>query len=188
MKARKQQVGSLQGWERVQLVPDYREQLRQLAQEYFESFCPRVKPLFPWVLVYVLPREQKTDGGLWLPDLDGQKKQHKATLEGIVLRVWGTWHEHRYCEQGSTVTSILKTQLVAGDVVVFPHWAGWPPDPEHSRDFRMVKEYETETSKQFPGGDTIFGIMEHDAKSSYQQIEEAVAPVLREWQMLAVKP
>src|ERR1035438_4246124 len=169
------------------LVPDYREKLRKLAQQYFESFCPRINPLFPWVLVYVLPKEQKVQG-IWMPDLDGQKKQHKATLEGIVLRIWSNGlYEHRYCAKDSTVTNILKTQLAVGDVVAFPHWAGWPPDPEHSKDFRMVKEYPTETSKQFPGGDTIFGIMEHDAKSSYRQIEEAVAPILREWQMLVVK-
>src|ERR1017187_7683518 len=136
---------------RKSTTENYRECLRGVAQEYFDSFCPRLKPLFPWVLVYVLPREQKTEGGLWMPDLDGQKKQHKATLEGIVLRIWGNGlHKHRYCEKDSTVTSILKTQLAVGDVVAFPHWAGWPPDPEHSRDFRMVKEYPTETSKQFP--------------------------------------
>jgi len=172
-----------------QVVPDYREKLRKLAQQYFESFCPRVKPLFPWVLLYVLPKEQKTDGGLWMPDLDGQKKQHKATLEGIVLRTWddGGFVRHLLNADGKSKSFVIATEFSPGDVVAFPHWAGWPPDPEHSRDFRMVKEYETETSKQFPGGDTIFGIMEHDAKSSYRQIEEAVAPILREWQMLAVK-
>ena len=165
-------------------MPDYRDKLRDLAQKYFESFCPMVRPLFPWVLLYVLPKEQQVHG-IWLPDESGQKKQHKVTLEGIVLRVWGNGlREILSIKEGGrcSVARVFQTQLKVGDVVVFPHWAGWPPDPEHSRDFRMVKEYETETSKQFPGGDTIFGIVEHDVKSSYRQIEDAVAPVLREWQ------
>src|ERR1039458_8628922 len=120
------------------LVPDYREKLRKLAQQYFESFCPRINPLFPWVLVYVLPKEQKVQG-IWMPDLDGQKKQHKATLEGIVLQVWGDGRHASF--YGSEMRTIF-TQLKVGDVVAFPHWAGWPPDPEHSKDFRMVKEYQ----------------------------------------------
>ena len=169
---------------------DYREKIRSTAQEFFESFCPNIKPLFPWVLVYVLPKEQKV-GELWLPDLDGQKKQHKATLEGIVLRIWATSYgvglrENKWSEDGVAMSSVLETQLKLGDIVAFPHWAGWPPDPMHAADFRMVKEYPTETSKQFPGGDTIFALVEHGGESSYKQIEEAVAPILRKWQALSL--
>ena len=132
---------------------EYRDKLREIATEYINSLISypiRIINLrFPWCLIYVLPREQRR-GLVYLPDGNGQKKQNKTILEGIVLRVW------KDEEKEKTVHHHVKV----GNHVLFPHWAGWPMSENSAAEFRLVKEYHTPLSVHTPGqDDTIQGII-----------------------------
>jgi co-chaperonin GroES (HSP10) len=113
-----------------------------------------VLPMHPWVLVYVLPREQKL-GKLFLPG-----SQQKVTLEGIVLSTWAQWTEERgFRENGVEKTRIVvhKSELSIGDHVLFPHWSGLPIPGMDETKFRVVKELGW--SKNEEGG--IYGVVEY---------------------------
>lgn len=85
----------------------------------------RLRPLYPWVLVRVLPRTQK-QGSIYLPE-----KQNKPTIEGIVLRTYPDTVRER-----KPRSCAVKT----GDQVTFPHYEGLPIPflPEH--EYRIIKE------------------------------------------------
>jgi len=82
-------------------------------------------PKFPWVLIHVLPREQRI-GSLWVPG--DAKHQNKVTLEGVVVKIWKADHLS------------VKTSLKLGDHILFPHYAGQPVDKRSDEEFRLVRE------------------------------------------------
>src|SRR5476651_1845038 len=51
----------------------------------------RFKPMRPWVLVRVLPKEHTTPGGIIL----AEKEQNKIAYEGLVIEVWEPYEEIR---------------------------------------------------------------------------------------------
>lgn len=106
-----------------------RQKLKDLAQELYSFYNPELTPMYPWVLVYVLPKEQRV-GSIWTAV--GDKNQNKVTFEGIVLKTWPIPY-------GKTRKEHLNPVEV-GDHVLFPHFAGQPVSKLSDKDFRLVKE------------------------------------------------
>ena len=142
-----------------------------------------VLPMHPWVLVYVLPREQKL-GKLFLPG-----SQQKVTLEGIVLSTWAQWTEERgFRENGVEKTRIVvhKSELSIGDHVLFPHWSGLPIPGMDETKFRVVKELGW--SKNEEGG--IYGLVEYSEPdtSTNAKLRELLADALPTAELAAWDP
>lgn len=72
-------------------------------------------PRYPYVLVRKVPREIFSKNGIWLPNMQG-KGPGKPIGEGVVIRTWEP-HEGK-----------RKSELSPGDLVTFPHYAGYPAD------------------------------------------------------------
>jgi len=108
------------------------------------------QPMYPWVLVKVLKREQK-HGSIVL--LEGSK-QNKPTHEGIVVTTWAPCSKPM---KGKMVD--IRSELKVGDHVLFPHWAGLPVAGLDVDDYRIVKECEWGADKE--GG--IIGLLEGGA-------------------------
>ena len=102
----------------------------------------RFKPIHPYVLVRVLPKEFKTEGGIWLADV----AQNKPLYEGIVLETWRPYEEYRpvYDVEGErSGTTIIKHEcaLKIGDRISFPHFEGMPAaDYLDDKYYRFVRE------------------------------------------------
>jgi co-chaperonin GroES (HSP10) len=96
----------------------------ELHREYHTEYA-EWNPKFPWLLVYVLPREQRI-GNLWVPG--DTKGQNKVTLEGVVVKLWKADHLN------------IKSSLKIGDHVLFPHYSGQPFANRSKDDFRVIKE------------------------------------------------
>lgn len=131
------------------------EKLNALAQSLYETRTETFRPMFPWVFVRVLPREQITEGGIILP----QHEQNKTIHEGIVLATWapvaalpkkrkegdGTdWRcsvsTHYSSIHGHKADGHLESDLEAGDHVLFPFSAGMPIAGFSDTRYRIVKE------------------------------------------------
>jgi hypothetical protein len=116
------------------------QELDQLAIELFTKHESHFTPTHPWVLVRVLPREQKI-GSLWLPD---GKQQNKPVHEGIVLHTWRPflqqWREKRDgewidCER------MRQSDFEIGDHVTYPWAAGMNASGWDERYYRLVPEH-----------------------------------------------
>jgi co-chaperonin GroES (HSP10) len=146
-------VLTLERWENASPI-EKQDIVSDLTQRLFalhRSFQPR----HPWVLVYVLPREQKI-GSLYIPG-----KHQKVSLEGVVLATWNEWAEEKgVVEQGVRWTRVVvhRSELEVGQHVVFPHWSGLPIPGMDEEKFRIVKELGW--SKNEEGG--VFGTIEYD--------------------------
>jgi hypothetical protein len=123
--------------------------LHQAVHELYERCDVTVEPLFPKILVRVLPREQKI-GSIWLPD----KKQNKPVWEGVVLKVYKPFYQKIYLSEADWVaddpdpeiryTQKVECALQPGDHVLFPHIEfGIVPTPmdEGRGDYRCVPEH-----------------------------------------------
>lgn len=109
-------------------IAEIKRKIAKLASELHQEFHSEYAewyPKFPWVLVYILPREQRA-GKLWVPG--DTKNQNKVTLEGVVVRLWKAEHIP------------YKTDLKIGDHVLFPHFAGQPFANRSAEEFRVIKE------------------------------------------------
>lgn len=100
-------------------------------------------PRHPYVLVRVLPKEHKTEGGIWL----AEKQQVKSVYEGIVLSVWKPYVEERVveckeCEDGNAIQFIRHIcDLKIGDRIAFAHYEGLPVgDWLDDRYYRLIRE------------------------------------------------
>lgn len=109
------------------LLEKKEKQLAKLCQEIYELAVEgrTMIPRHPYVLVRVLPKEHKTEGGIWLAD----NAQNKPVYEGIVLSVWEPYQEERrvYDKDGERIGTTFidhKCELEVGDRVAFPHYEG----------------------------------------------------------------
>ncbi len=130
--------------------------VKEVVAKEFQERNVEVDPLYPRVLVRVLPKEQTSRGGIVLTD----HEQNKPVHEGIVLRVYRPfWQKIRrkmadweiesspdvYIGPDREVEKIWKECAVQpGDHVLFPHMAFgitpvWPLD-DGKGDFRLVEE------------------------------------------------
>jgi co-chaperonin GroES (HSP10) len=118
-----------------------------LAQELYATSKRCFTPVYPWVFVRVLPKEQITAGGIVLPMHD----QNKTVHEGIVLAIWKPV-EHVATELNKDGVDWRSSQtrdyrrrpvqsdLKAGDHVLFQHWAGIPVEGFSEKRYRVVKD------------------------------------------------
>lgn len=107
-------------------------QLRRLAQKVYEKSMStrRYQPLFPWVLVRTIDKEQQV-GHIVLTD-----KQQRACYEGIVLATWG--EADRYNKRGKLVHYV--SQLQPGDRILFHYAEGYPAVDLDEKYYRFVRE------------------------------------------------
>lgn len=140
-----------------------------LVQERYLISNRTFRPLFPWVFVRVLPKEQKI-GAIFTPG-----SQNKVVHEGIVIATW---------EQKDLDT---VSQLVAGDHVLFNHFAGvnvegFPYDKVTGSGYRCVKECAWAIDKE--GG--IFAKVEYGvSKSLAKFIDEDIGAGSTYWEIAA---
>ena len=105
----------------------------------------RLHPRHPYVLVRVLPKEHKTEGGIWL----AETSQNKPCYESIVIAVWEPYDEIRWEEKllpnGDTIQERVvihhECALKVGDRVVHPHYEGIAlGDYLDDRYYRLIRE------------------------------------------------
>lgn len=95
------------------------EALQELVTKMYVESGVTVEPNFPFVLVRLLPKSQRTMGGIWLPDKDQNKPVHEA----IVLRVYKP-RRMRNKKDGSEY--VVDSSVNPGDHVLFQHFEGVP--------------------------------------------------------------
>lgn len=115
----------------------------------------------PWVLVRVLPKEHKTEGGIWLAEV----QQNKIVYEGIVLKTWPSYEEEFKIKTPSDISEKekfpyrvtykvveYKSGLDIGDRVIFSHYVGLPlGEYLDDRYYRIVKEPEIMSKLDYTG-------------------------------------
>lgn len=104
-------------------------------------------PMYPWVAVLVLSKEQTLKSGIILPN----HEQNKPMYEGIVLSTWNEkWIETGTIDKdGARLTKchLRRSQLSPGDHVLFHHWAGNPIHGYSDQRFRCVREEDWHENK-----------------------------------------
>lgn len=114
------------------------KQLVETCQQIYQLNMKgrHIIPLPPWILVRVLPKEHKTEGGLFLPG----NVSNKPLYEGIVLETWKPYVEKRIVKDKEF--EIMHTpDIKVGDRVLFPHFEGQPlPDYLDEKYYRMIRE------------------------------------------------
>jgi hypothetical protein len=128
-------------------APDIEKQLYELAQHAYLHYERTVQPLYPWLLLYVLPKEDQVRG-IIRPDV-----QNKVMYEGIVLSTWRPRLEDVSVRENGTLrieTHIRKSQMELGDHILFPHWVGLPCPWLPEERFRMIEELKPLDPKSEP--------------------------------------
>jgi hypothetical protein len=130
---------------------EQKELLKVLVTRLYQECGVEIEPLYPKVLVRVLPREQATRGGIILPD---GAKQNKPVMEGVVLKTYKPFFQKVYVEsiswrkddwdQEATYRQLVKCELQPGDHIIFPHMEFgitpvWPLD-DGVGEYRLVPE------------------------------------------------
>lgn len=105
---------------------EQKAKLSAVVTELYESAGRETWPLFPKVLVRVLPRTQKV-GGIYLPD---EGKQNKPAWEGVVIRTYKPFYQKIYLSDARWVkddpdpearyVQKVECELKPGDHVMFP--------------------------------------------------------------------
>src|SRR5580698_1373669 len=103
---------------------------KQLAKTCEEIYLlglrgKRFHALPPKITVRVLPKEHRTESGLYIPGA----VSNKPVYEGIVVEVWRPYdEEHKIKVNGKMemVTTHRQCCVKVGDRVLFPHWEGQP--------------------------------------------------------------
>lgn len=166
----------------VQYEPvEVREDERRIAEKGIERYTQWLyresnrtfTPCYPWVLVWVLDKEQVLDSGIILP----QHQQNKTVHEGIVVATWKPFTKEvrrEFVEAENWLATMVfpkqpidklwvaktvekKSQFIQGQHILFPHWAGAPLHGFDDKRWRVVKEEEWSESKD--GG--IFAEVEY---------------------------
>ena len=86
-----------------------------------------IKPLGDRVLLKILENEEKTKGGIFLPDTAKEKPQ-----EGKVIEVG----EGKILDDGTR----QKPQVTKGDIVLFGKYSGTEVSTKDGEDYLIVKE------------------------------------------------
>lgn len=128
----------------VSLIEKKERELSKVCQEIYELNVGGRKftPIYPYVLVRVLPKEHITEGGIYLPDT----AQNKPVYEGIVLSIWKPYVEIRNLsgKDGGPMGTLAIThecELKVGDRIAFPHYEGQGfKDFLDDKYYRLVRE------------------------------------------------
>lgn len=173
------------------MTAEDKQKLVNLAQQLYSDAGREFTPKYPWVVVYVIPKEQKTASGIWIPDLAGDKKQNKVLYEGIVLQTWEPFMKyirvktHPVGSNGDQATESwtdieMKSELHPGDHVLFPHYEGLPLPWTNEEEFRIIRE---SNPKDPEGRCEVFGKLEYELESD----EEVILDIIGDSEFLTGK-
>jgi co-chaperonin GroES (HSP10) len=142
-----------QSQEMAGTVEEAEESIKQLARRVYHLKNRTFRPLWPWVFVMTLPKDQIMQNGLYLP-----AEQNKTVHEGIVLATWepfidknDEWHE---------------CNLELGEHVLFPHFSGMPIPGYSNMLYRVVRSEDWKENEQ--GG--VFCTVEHKRASPVEKL------------------
>lgn len=122
-----------------QQLSQLESELSFIAQQIYEMGERRIQPLWPWLLIRLVPKEQSRNG-LVLPENFGASTQNKPLFEGIVLETWKP-HWRRIKELGENKDHYRMSDLMIGDRVLFPSFAGVPVHFLDVNNYRLVREW-----------------------------------------------
>ena len=122
------------------MISELDKKLVEAVLEEYKALGIGFEPLYPTILVRVLPKEHMTHGGLWLPDT----KQNKPIYEGIVLSIYPP--KRFQTDSGKWLT--MTSGLYIGDHICFPHWSGEPVP--WLRDILSAKDIHDEEYRLIP--------------------------------------
>lgn len=133
----------------ARVIRRQKDELFELAQKMYKSFHRRITPIYPWVLVRVLPKEQQL-GSIYVPE-----SQNKVIYEGIVLETWQPFLKsvqmrEEDCPPRREYYIEVKSELHPGDHVLFPHFEGMPVpylNAEEKDAYRLVRETNSRDEK-----------------------------------------
>lgn len=143
-----------------------------MAQRIYELGEVFIQPTWPWVLIRVVPKEQRF-GSLILPDNAGAQAQNKPQWEGIVLQTWKphwssttqTVKETAFTRRDRDGEIWRESDFKRGDRVLFPHFAGMPgPQGLDSNKYRLVREWTFDPN----GG--VQGIIHYEPDKRYREV------------------
>ena len=146
-------------------VESLEKQFSDLAQEIYERGERRIAPSYPWILVRVVPKEQKV-GHIIMSENAGNKEQNKPLYEAIVLKTWKPFVQD-YCafeDDSVQYHKQMTSEFIPGDRVLFPHHSGLPINFLDERKYRLVREVT---------GDPIGGamcILHYDGDNKYKEV------------------
>jgi hypothetical protein len=141
------------------------KQFSDLAQKIYESGERRFHPCYPWILIRVVPKEQKV-GHIIMSENAGSKEQNKPLHEGIVLNTWKPFVQsyRAFRHEGVEYHKYMKSDFKPGDRVLFPHHSGLPVNFLDDRHYRIVREITSD-----PIGGAI-GIVHYDGDNKYKEV------------------
>lgn len=127
--------------------------LNAVSQELYQR-NRRFTPLYPWVFVRVLEREQQRSG-IWVPGA----VQNKVVHEGLVIATWLPRQKDCGCDR-------VSSELKIGDHVLFQHFAGVPIEGYDRDRYRVVRECDWDPANE--GG--IFATVEYGGLNITQRM------------------
>lgn len=122
-------------------VEKLEQKFGELAEEIYQAGERRIQPSYPWVLVRVVPKEQKV-GSIFMSENSGAREQNKPLWEGIVLVTWKPFTETHISFEldGAKYYKHMESEFKAGDRILFPHHSGLPVNFLDDRRYRLVRE------------------------------------------------
>ena len=172
-----------------------KDEVFEAAQRAYKSFHRRIQPIYPWVLVRVLPKEQQL-GKLWMPE-----SQNKILYEGVVLETWQPFDKliDVHYVNDNPLQSVeermhIESCLNLGDHVIFPHFEGMPVpylNEEEKDAYRLIRETNSRDEKceiygkleyQEPIEEQIreyFG--KYHSAMNWQEADEVIKGLLRDF-------
>lgn len=157
-------------------LPDLMQRLDELQEQIYQAHR-EFTPMYPWVMVLVLRKQQIRKTGIVLAD----HEQNKPMYEGIVLATWNdrwvTIGTEKQDGEKVTRTKLVRSELKPGDHVLFHHWAGSNVHGYDDIRFRVVRECDWHETQQ--GG--IVGTINYSEyqneplETLLQMIDSAVA-------------
>lgn len=137
------------------MIEEMEMKLADLSARIYEEGGRKFKPLYPWVLVRLLPKEQKV-GEIWMPE-----KQEKTLYEGIVLEIY------------PVTTKLIKNKAITyecpvllGDRICFPHFEGLPIKGWDDKYYRMVR---IEADQDLYAKCGVYGVLDYEGDKEFQR-------------------
>jgi co-chaperonin GroES (HSP10) len=125
-------------------IEDKEKQLNKVCQELYllNLQGKRVKPLPPKIIVRVLPKEHRTESGLYTPGAVA----NKPVYEGIVLETFEPYNEEHKTKFENGDEGIVyvprRCSVKVGDHILFPHWEGQPlSDYFDEKYYRIIPDH-----------------------------------------------
>lgn len=158
-------------------VAEMEKQLSELCEKIYRTGERHILPIPPWVIVRILPKEQRTAGGIWL----AEDNQNKPLYEGIVLETWRPYDtEYTYVEGGKKKTRMvhMECDVKVGQRIAFPHYEGQPVRYLDDKYYRMVRQSVDQNKNPYCG---VMGILDYEGDKEVSQkirdLMQQIAPI-----------